>query len=130
MKIISGEFTTELLEGNIISQKVNDDCTEITKEGAIKVVENMNKLAELKTPSTKMVSYIPSFYVKKEAIKVLTAINPSIRFLAVIASGYISKYIASIAIKVQQRLHKDEANPLVIKIFMAEDEAMKWLYSQ
>lgn len=131
MKFVTKEFTIELLKENIISQKVNADCTELTIEGAIEATAKTSELAAMDNKLTKMITYIAPFYVKKEVINHLAGSLPeSISSIATVCPGYISKYVASIAVKIYHRLHKGNGNQTEIKIFMKEDKAIEWLISK
>lgn len=130
MQFITKDFTVNLLKENIISLKVNDDCTEITMEGAVQVMDKMGELTDTESKPTKMITYIAPFYVKKEILNYSTEHLPKpIAFVALVAPGYIAKYVGSIIIKIYQRFHKEDENQTEIKIFMKEDKAMEWLLS-
>ncbi|CAA6830009.1 MAG: Unknown protein [uncultured Aureispira sp.] len=130
MKFITKEFTIELLKDNIVTYKVNDGCTELTFEGATQAVEKINLLVALDDKPTKIISYLAPFYVKKELMNYLTTSIPeSIEFIALVCPGYISKYVASIAIKMHKRFYQNEDDLTEIQIFLKKDKAVEWLVS-
>lgn len=131
MQFITKDFTITLLKENIISLKVNADCTELTMEGAIQAMDKMGELTATERKPTKGIIYIAPFYVKKEILNYSTEFLPKpIAFVALVSPGYIAKYVGSIIIKIYYRFHKDDENQTEIKIFMKEDKAMEWLSSK
>ena len=128
MEFITKEFTIKLLDGNILAHKVNNDCTEITMEGIVQVVDKIHELIAVNNPPRKMIAHIAPFYVKKQVIKhFTTSLKNSMQFVALICPGYISKYVGSVALKIHQRFNEDDKT--VIKVFIEEDKAVEWLSS-
>lgn len=75
--------------------------------------------------------YVASFYVKKEVMKhIVSSRFKSINFTALVCPGYISKYVASVAVKMYQRFYKEEDDLSEIRIFIEEKKAIEWLNSR
>jgi hypothetical protein len=130
MKVITKQMTLELLKEKIITLKVNDGCTEFTLEGIQEIKTKLKLLVEMNNQPTKVIIYIGDFYVKKEMLKELTGILPeAILFVAVICPGFITKYVASIAIKMYDRFYSGDKDELLIKTFTVESKAMDWITS-
>lgn len=130
MKFVTKEFTLELLEKNIISHKVNLNCTRLTLEGAIEVIEQIKDLIPIDSKPTKLLTYVAPFYVKKQIVKLfISSIPIPISCIALVCPGYISKYVAGLAIKMHKRFNKEDHDQTQIQIFIKEDEAIEWLTS-
>jgi hypothetical protein len=130
MKFVTKQMTFEILKENIITMKVNEGCTEFTLEGIQEINAKLKELVVMDNKPTKVIIYIGAFYVKKEMLKELTGVLPSaILFVGVICPGYITKYVASIAIKMYDRFYRGDNDETLIKTFTAEDKAMEWTCS-
>jgi hypothetical protein len=130
MKVVTKQMTFELIKENIITIKVNEDCTEFTLEGIQEIKAKLKELVVMDNKPTKVIIYIGAFYVKKEMLKKLTGILPKeILIVGVLCPGYITKYVASISIKMYNRFYSGDNDKTIIKIFTNEKKVIEWTRS-
>ena len=129
MKFVTKEFTVELIKDSIITKKVNQGCIELTIEGMKQALEKINELIDSDSSPKKMIIYLAPFYVRKDVIKyLLDAMPKPIAFTALVCPGYIAKYVASIGLKMYNRLYNPE-DQMEVKTFVQGQKAIEWLDS-
>ncbi|BDS11752.1 hypothetical protein [Aureispira anguillae] len=129
MQYHTKEMTVTLRPDNILAVKINEGCNELTTEGTEECLQAMTKALALNDHPKAMIFWMAPFYVKKEVIKSYSTSEFDEVAVALVCHSYISKFVASVALKMRERFtsseHTNQNAP--IKVFLKEEEAFEWL---